>query len=169
MKITGTGLHPKVQGQVRLENFEATLPFSTLKINLGFLYFDPDDPLNPRIEMQGTSLLRDYTIRVYRLRDGDRAPGDFQQRAASATGGNHLASGDRRDPGRIDQWKQRPREPGRVPRRERTLSQDFQETGMRRRRTKTFSIDSMSSLATSIREPESRLRPRPSGSMNTLS
>ncbi len=65
MKITGTGLHPKVQGQVRLENFEATLPFSTLKINLGFLYFDPDDPLNPRIEMQGTSLLRDYTIRVY--------------------------------------------------------------------------------------------------------
>ncbi|MGB8343192.1 MAG: translocation/assembly module TamB domain-containing protein [Chthoniobacterales bacterium] len=65
MKIAGTGLHPKVEGQVRLENFEATLPFSTLKINLGFLYFDPDDPLNPRIEMQGTSLLRDYTIRVY--------------------------------------------------------------------------------------------------------
>ncbi len=31
MKITGTGLHPKVQGQVRLENFEATLPFSTLR------------------------------------------------------------------------------------------------------------------------------------------
>ena len=65
MKVTGTGLHPGLQGQVRLENFEATLPFSTLKINLGFLYFDPDDPLNPRIEMQGTSLLRDYTIRVY--------------------------------------------------------------------------------------------------------
>ncbi|MBA2435404.1 MAG: translocation/assembly module TamB domain-containing protein [Chthoniobacterales bacterium] len=65
MKMAGTGLHPQLQGQVRLENFEATLPFSTLTINLGFLYFDPDDPLNPRIEMQGTSLIQDYTIHVY--------------------------------------------------------------------------------------------------------
>ncbi|MGH8091955.1 MAG: translocation/assembly module TamB domain-containing protein [Chthoniobacterales bacterium] len=65
MKLTGTGLHPGLEGQVRLENFDATLPFSTLTINLGFLYFDPDDPLNPRIELQGTSSIRDYTIRVY--------------------------------------------------------------------------------------------------------
>jgi autotransporter translocation and assembly factor TamB len=65
MKVSGTGLHPGLQGQVRLENFEATLPFSTLTINLGFLYFDPDDPLNPRLELQGTSLIRDYTIHVY--------------------------------------------------------------------------------------------------------
>ena len=65
MKISGTGLQPGIQGQVRLENFEATLPFSTLTIRLGFLYFDPDDPLNPRIELQGTSLIRDYTIHVY--------------------------------------------------------------------------------------------------------
>jgi autotransporter translocation and assembly factor TamB len=65
MKVTGTGLHPELQGQVRLDNFDATLPFSTLTINLGFLYFDPDDPFNPRIEMQGTSLIRDYTIHVY--------------------------------------------------------------------------------------------------------
>jgi hypothetical protein len=48
-----------------LANFDATLPFSTLTINLGFLYFDPDDPLNPRMELQGTSLIRDYTIHVY--------------------------------------------------------------------------------------------------------
>jgi len=65
MKLTGTGLHPGLQGQVRLENFEATLPFSTLSIQYGFLYFDPDDPLNPRIELHGTSLLRDYTIHVF--------------------------------------------------------------------------------------------------------
>ncbi len=65
MRMAGTGLHPQLQGQVRLENFEATLPFSTLTINLGFLYFDPDDPLNPRIEMQGTSLIQDYTVHVY--------------------------------------------------------------------------------------------------------
>lgn len=65
MKLAGTGLHPELQGQVRLENFDATLPFSTLTVNLGFLYFAADDPLNPRIELQGTSLIRDYTIRVY--------------------------------------------------------------------------------------------------------
>ena len=65
MKLAGTGLHPQLQGQVRLESFEATLPFSTLTIRLGFLYFDPDDPLNPRIELQGESLIRDYTIHVY--------------------------------------------------------------------------------------------------------
>ena len=65
MKLAGTGLHPQLQGQVRLESFDATLPFSTLSIRLGFLYFDPDDPLNPRIELQGESLIRDYTIHVY--------------------------------------------------------------------------------------------------------
>ncbi|HEY1583908.1 MAG TPA: translocation/assembly module TamB domain-containing protein, partial [Chthoniobacterales bacterium] len=65
MKLAGPGLHPQLQGQVRLKNFDATLPFSTLTINLGFLYFDPDDPFNPRIELQGTSLIRDYTIHVY--------------------------------------------------------------------------------------------------------
>jgi autotransporter translocation and assembly factor TamB len=65
MKLAGTGLHPELQGQVRLENFDATLPFSTLTIRLGFLYFDPDDPLNPRIELQGESLIRDYTIHAY--------------------------------------------------------------------------------------------------------
>ena len=65
MKLSGTGLHPGLQGQVRLENFDATLPFSTLSINLGFLYFTADDPFNPHVELQGTSLIRDYTIHVY--------------------------------------------------------------------------------------------------------
>jgi autotransporter translocation and assembly factor TamB len=65
MKLTGTGLHPRLEGQVRLENFDATLPFSTLSITLGFVYFTPDDPLNPRLELQGVSLVRDYTIHAY--------------------------------------------------------------------------------------------------------
>jgi len=65
MKLDGTGLRPGLQGQVRLSNFEATLPFSRLTVEYGFLYFDPDDPLNPRIELHGTSLLRDYTIHVF--------------------------------------------------------------------------------------------------------
>jgi hypothetical protein len=65
MKLKGTGLRPSLQGQVRLENFDATLPFSTLSVQYGFLYFTPDDPLNPRIELHGTSLIRDYMVSVY--------------------------------------------------------------------------------------------------------
>jgi autotransporter translocation and assembly factor TamB len=65
LKLTGTGLRPGLQGQVRLENFEATLPFSRLTVEYGFLYFNPADSFNPRIELHGTSLLRDYTIHVF--------------------------------------------------------------------------------------------------------
>jgi autotransporter translocation and assembly factor TamB len=63
--LGGTGLHPELQGTVRLENVEATLPFSRLEISQGFLYFDPSDSMNPRLELHGTSVIRDYTVRVY--------------------------------------------------------------------------------------------------------
>ncbi|KAF5408300.1 MAG: TamB, inner membrane protein subunit of TAM complex [Candidatus Udaeobacter sp.] len=65
IKLTGTGLHPELQGTVRLENVEATLPFSRLEVSQGFLYFDPSDSMNPRLELRGTSVIRDYTVRVY--------------------------------------------------------------------------------------------------------
>jgi hypothetical protein len=48
-----------------MENVEATLPFSRLEVQYGYLYFNPDDPLNPKIDLHGTSLIRDYTIHVY--------------------------------------------------------------------------------------------------------
>jgi hypothetical protein len=44
---------------------EATLPFSRLDVTNGFLYFDPSDSFNPRIDLQGRSVIRDYTVRVY--------------------------------------------------------------------------------------------------------
>src|SRR5436189_2803738 len=65
LKLTGTGLRPELQGTVRLENVEATLPFSRLQVSYGLLYFDPSDPMNPGIDLQGTSVIRDYTVRVY--------------------------------------------------------------------------------------------------------
>ncbi|MEY2563678.1 MAG: translocation and assembly module TamB [Verrucomicrobiota bacterium] len=65
LRLTGTGLRPELQGTVRLENVEATLPFSRLEIAQGFLYFDPSDSFNPKIDLQGTSLIRDYTVHVY--------------------------------------------------------------------------------------------------------
>jgi autotransporter translocation and assembly factor TamB len=58
-------LQPALQGLVRLENVEATLPFSRLEITRGFLYFDPSDSFNPKIDLQGKSLIRDYTVHVY--------------------------------------------------------------------------------------------------------
>jgi autotransporter translocation and assembly factor TamB len=63
--LTGTGLHPSLQGWVRLNNVDATLPFSRLEISAGFLYIDPADPLNPKIDIHGKSIIRDYTINVY--------------------------------------------------------------------------------------------------------
>jgi autotransporter translocation and assembly factor TamB len=65
IKLGGTGLRPALQGTVRMENVEATLPFSRLEVSQGFLYFDPSDSMNPRLELRGTSVIRDYTVRVY--------------------------------------------------------------------------------------------------------
>ncbi len=65
LHVTGTGLHPALQGVVRLQNVDATLPFSRLEIASGLLYFDPSDSFNPKIDIQGTSLVRDYTVHVY--------------------------------------------------------------------------------------------------------
>jgi TamB, inner membrane protein subunit of TAM complex len=65
LHLTGTGGHPGLAGTVRLENVEATLPFSRLQISYGFLYFDPSDTFNPRIELHGSSVIRDYIVHVY--------------------------------------------------------------------------------------------------------
>lgn len=65
LRFVGTGAHPGLDGLVRLENVEATLPFSRLQIGYGFLYFKPDDSLNPKIDLHGTSVIQDYTVHVY--------------------------------------------------------------------------------------------------------
>jgi len=65
LKLTGTGFRPALQGVVQMEDVEATLPFSRLNVMRGLLTFTQDDPMNPRIELQGTSVIRDYTVRVY--------------------------------------------------------------------------------------------------------
>ncbi len=65
LHLTGTGLRPALQGTVRLENVEATLPFSRLEVSSGFVYFDPSDSFNPKLDLHGTSVIHDHTIRVY--------------------------------------------------------------------------------------------------------
>ena len=65
LKLIGTGLRPGLQGVVHMEGVEATLPFSRLDVSRGSLTFDPSDSTNPTIDLQGTSVIRDYTVRVY--------------------------------------------------------------------------------------------------------
>jgi autotransporter translocation and assembly factor TamB len=65
LKLTGTGVQPGLQGVVQMEDVEATLPFSRLNVSRGSLTFSPDDPMNPAVDLQGTSVIRDYTVRVY--------------------------------------------------------------------------------------------------------
>jgi autotransporter translocation and assembly factor TamB len=65
LKLTGTGLRPELKGVVQMKNVEATLPFSRLDISRGLLTFDPSDPMNPKIDLEGRSVIRDYTVRVY--------------------------------------------------------------------------------------------------------
>lgn len=65
LKLIGTGLKPGLQGVVHMEDVEATLPFSRLEVSRGSLTFDPKDSTNPKIDLQGTSVIRDYTVRVY--------------------------------------------------------------------------------------------------------
>ena len=65
LKLIGTGLKPGLQGVVHMEDVEATLPFSRLDVSRGSLTFDPKDSTNPTIDLQGTSVIRDYTVRVY--------------------------------------------------------------------------------------------------------
>jgi len=65
LKLIGTGLHPGLQGMVHMEGVEATLPFSRLDVSRGSLTFNPNDSTNPTIDLQGTSVIRDYTVRVY--------------------------------------------------------------------------------------------------------
>src|SRR5436305_13199914 len=48
-----------------MQNVEATLPFSRLNVSRGSLTFNPSNSTNPTIDLQGTSVIRDYTVRVY--------------------------------------------------------------------------------------------------------
>jgi len=65
LKLIGTGLKPGLQGVVHMQGVEATLPFSRLDVSRGSLTFNPNDSTNPTIDLQGTSVIRDYTVRVY--------------------------------------------------------------------------------------------------------
>ena len=65
LHLRGTGAKPLLDGNVNVENLVATLPFSTLTIADGNVNFTPDQPLNPVLNLNGTSEIRNYLVTVF--------------------------------------------------------------------------------------------------------
>ena len=65
LQLGGTGLAPTLEGNVHIPEFNATLPFSTLSISRGFVYFMKDTPFQPSLDIQADSQIRDYLIHAY--------------------------------------------------------------------------------------------------------
>ncbi len=64
LHLGGTGLDPRLEGRANVADLIVTLPFSTLDIESGGVFFNPDDPLNPILNLRGRSELREYVITV---------------------------------------------------------------------------------------------------------
>ena len=65
LHLGGTGLAPTFEGNVHIPEFNATLPFSTLSVSRGFVYFMKDSPFQPSLDIQADSQIRDYLIHAY--------------------------------------------------------------------------------------------------------
>ena len=65
LKLGGTGLRPWMDGTIYIEQLMATLPFSRLQIESGFIYFKRDQPFVPILNLRGTSTIRDYNVTVF--------------------------------------------------------------------------------------------------------
>lgn len=65
LHLTGTGMEPRLEGVVSVTNLEATLPFSTMLVDRGYLYFKPDRGLNATLDFRGTSKIQDYQVTAY--------------------------------------------------------------------------------------------------------
>ena len=65
LHLGGTGLAPTFEGNVHIAEFNATLPFSTLRVSRGFVYFTKDAPFRPSLDLQADSQIRDYLIHAF--------------------------------------------------------------------------------------------------------
>ncbi len=64
LKLTGTAGTPLLEGPVLVEQLRAKLPFSRLDIDNGSIYFTPDQPFNPLLNLTGVSTIRDRVVTV---------------------------------------------------------------------------------------------------------
>jgi autotransporter translocation and assembly factor TamB len=60
----GTGLKPWLEGSARITHLTTSLPFSKLEISDGMVYFTQDAPFVPKLNIRGTSTIRDYNVTV---------------------------------------------------------------------------------------------------------
>ncbi len=65
LRLRGTGLQPLLDGYVTVTDLTATLPFSRLEIADGNISFTPDQPLNPVLNLTGTSTIENYLVTLY--------------------------------------------------------------------------------------------------------
>lgn len=65
LKLIGTGVAPTLDGNLRLEEISASLPFSRLDVASGYVYFNAENPFVPKLDIRGTSQLRNYNLSVY--------------------------------------------------------------------------------------------------------
>ena len=64
LHLGGTGLSPWMEGSARIKNLTTSLPFSSLEIRDGNVFFTQDAPFLPKLNIRGTSTIRDYNVTV---------------------------------------------------------------------------------------------------------
>lgn len=65
VRLGGTLGSPTPDGEVRLSDFSAALPFSTLKVRAGTARFTPATGFDPLLEIRGTAEPRPYQVNLY--------------------------------------------------------------------------------------------------------
>jgi len=65
IRIRGTMGNPAPDGRIRLRDFRATLPFSTLTIRSGTATFTPETGFDPILELRGSAEPRPYRVNIY--------------------------------------------------------------------------------------------------------
>lgn len=65
VRLGGTLGTPTPDGEVRLSDFRAALPFSTLKVRAGTARFTPATGFDPLLEIRGTAEPRPYQVNLY--------------------------------------------------------------------------------------------------------
>jgi len=64
LRLAGNGLRPYLEGTVNIEKLTTSLPFSSLKIEDGQIFFRQEDPFVPQLSLRGTSAIRAYEVNV---------------------------------------------------------------------------------------------------------
>jgi autotransporter translocation and assembly factor TamB len=63
--LGGEGKQPWLEGMVTIDQFTGSLPFSTITVESGHVYFTRNEPFQPTLDIQAESKIRDYTVTAY--------------------------------------------------------------------------------------------------------